>query len=80
MSLSGKAAAASSCLSSQCFDLLTRSCVKCSDLFKDNTSKGMRVAGDRARWGWVVVGQGVWGHPGCGQVEGTFSCGWQWGW
>ncbi|KFW07732.1 hypothetical protein N326_10660, partial [Eurypyga helias] len=38
MSSSGKAAASSSCLSSQCFDLLTRSCVKCSDLFKDNTT------------------------------------------
>ncbi|KAF1656312.1 hypothetical protein FQA23_0006576, partial [Aptenodytes patagonicus] len=38
MSSSGKAAAAFSCLSSQCFDLLTRSCVKCSDLFKDNTT------------------------------------------
>ncbi|KAM6144519.1 tumor necrosis factor receptor superfamily member 13C [Phoenicopterus ruber ruber] len=38
MSSSGKAAAATSCLSSQCFDLLTRSCVKCSDLFKDNTT------------------------------------------
>ncbi|KAM7129586.1 tumor necrosis factor receptor superfamily member 13C [Ciconia maguari] len=35
MSSSGKGAAP--CLSSQCFDLLTRSCVKCSDLFKDNT-------------------------------------------
>ncbi|XP_075584106.1 tumor necrosis factor receptor superfamily member 13C [Pelecanus crispus] len=38
MSASGKAAVASSCLSSQCFDLLTRSCVKCSDLFKDNST------------------------------------------
>ncbi|NXS55062.1 TR13C factor, partial [Brachypteracias leptosomus] len=38
MSSSGKAAAPSSCLSSQCFDRLTRSCVKCSDLFKDNTT------------------------------------------
>ncbi|KAM6301538.1 tumor necrosis factor receptor superfamily member 13C [Podargus strigoides] len=37
MSLSGKAAVAS-CLSSLCFDLLTRSCVKCSDLFKDNAT------------------------------------------
>ncbi|KFQ51838.1 hypothetical protein N333_05411, partial [Nestor notabilis] len=37
MSSSGKAVSASSCLSSQCFDLLTRSCVKCSDLFKENT-------------------------------------------
>ncbi|XP_035759186.1 tumor necrosis factor receptor superfamily member 13C [Egretta garzetta] len=44
MSLSGKAAAASSCLSSQCFDLLTRSCVKCSDLFKDNTTEPTRPA------------------------------------
>ncbi|XP_042649350.1 tumor necrosis factor receptor superfamily member 13C isoform X2 [Tyto alba] len=43
MSSSGKAAAASSCLSPQCFDLLTKSCVKCSDLFKDNT-KPARVA------------------------------------
>ncbi|XP_064316065.1 tumor necrosis factor receptor superfamily member 13C [Phalacrocorax carbo] len=38
MSSSGKDAAASSCLSSQCFDPLTRLCVKCSDLFKDNTT------------------------------------------
>ncbi|XP_074757486.1 tumor necrosis factor receptor superfamily member 13C [Athene noctua] len=38
MSSSGKAVAASSCLSPQCFDLLTKSCVKCSDLFKDNTT------------------------------------------
>ncbi|KFQ07791.1 hypothetical protein N330_14038, partial [Leptosomus discolor] len=38
MSSSGKATAASSCLSSQCFDILTRSCVKCSDLFRDNTT------------------------------------------
>ncbi|NXK24826.1 TR13C factor, partial [Arenaria interpres] len=36
MSSSGKAAAPASCLSSQCFDLLTRSCVQCSDLFKEN--------------------------------------------
>nr|XP_009933337.1 PREDICTED: tumor necrosis factor receptor superfamily member 13C [Opisthocomus hoazin] len=39
MSSPAKAAAASSCLSSQCFDLLTRSCVKCSDLFKENTTE-----------------------------------------
>ncbi|KAM6320693.1 tumor necrosis factor receptor superfamily member 13C [Aegotheles albertisi] len=38
MSSSVKAAAASPCLYSQCFDLLTKSCVKCSDLFKDNTN------------------------------------------
>ncbi|KFV17036.1 hypothetical protein N339_12577, partial [Pterocles gutturalis] len=39
MSSLGKAAAdASSCLSSQCFDPLTKSCVKCSDLFKDNNA------------------------------------------
>ncbi|XP_010152598.1 PREDICTED: tumor necrosis factor receptor superfamily member 13C [Eurypyga helias] len=44
MSSSGKAAASSSCLSSQCFDLLTRSCVKCSDLFKDNTTEPARAA------------------------------------
>ncbi|XP_010139549.1 PREDICTED: tumor necrosis factor receptor superfamily member 13C [Buceros rhinoceros silvestris] len=44
MSLSGKPAASSSCLSSQCFDLLTRSCVKCSDLFKDNTTEPAHVA------------------------------------
>ncbi|KAM6306653.1 uncharacterized protein O3Q21_012688 [Podargus strigoides] len=37
MSLSGKTAVAS-CLSSLCFDLLSRSCVKCSDLFKDNAT------------------------------------------
>ncbi|KAM9026181.1 tumor necrosis factor receptor superfamily member 13C isoform 1-T1 [Ara ararauna] len=39
MSSSGKAVSASSCLSSQCFDLLTRSCVRCSDLFKENTTE-----------------------------------------
>ncbi|NXA21430.1 TR13C factor, partial [Ibidorhyncha struthersii] len=38
MSSSGKAPAPSSCLSSQCFDPLTRSCVQCSDLFKENAS------------------------------------------
>ncbi|KFP91520.1 hypothetical protein N311_05958, partial [Apaloderma vittatum] len=37
MSSSGKDTSASSCLSSQCFDLLTKSCVKC-DLFNDNTT------------------------------------------
>ncbi|NXU22229.1 TR13C factor, partial [Thalassarche chlororhynchos] len=36
MSSSGKDTL--SCLSSQCFDRLTKSCVKCSDLFKDNTT------------------------------------------
>ncbi|XP_069710492.1 tumor necrosis factor receptor superfamily member 13C [Phaenicophaeus curvirostris] len=44
MSLSGKADAASSCLSSQCFDTLTKSCVECSALFKDNTTEPARVA------------------------------------
>ncbi|NXG41959.1 TR13C factor, partial [Psilopogon haemacephalus] len=39
----GKAAAPSSCLSSQCFDLLTRSCVECSELFKDNTTEPTRT-------------------------------------
>ncbi|NXD64486.1 TR13C factor, partial [Eolophus roseicapillus] len=38
MSSSGKAISASSCLSSHCFDFLTKSCVKCSDLFKENTT------------------------------------------
>ncbi|KAM9388143.1 tumor necrosis factor receptor superfamily member 13C [Phaethornis superciliosus] len=38
MSSSGKAAAPSSCLYPQCFDPLTRSCVKCSDLFRNNTT------------------------------------------
>ncbi|XP_014112067.1 PREDICTED: uncharacterized protein LOC102103626 isoform X2 [Pseudopodoces humilis] len=37
MSSSGKAAIAPSCLSFECFDTLTKSCIKCSDLFKDNT-------------------------------------------
>ncbi|XP_042635091.1 uncharacterized protein LOC116995201 [Catharus ustulatus] len=37
MSSSGKAASAPSCLSFECFDTLTKSCIKCSDLFKDNT-------------------------------------------
>ncbi|KFP53160.1 hypothetical protein N323_03467, partial [Cathartes aura] len=51
MSSSGKATASSSCLSSECFDLLTRSCVKCSDLFKDNTRGALqqeRRSGDLA--------------------------------
>uniref|UniRef100_A0A672TR14 TNF receptor superfamily member 13C n=1 Tax=Strigops habroptila TaxID=2489341 RepID=A0A672TR14_STRHB len=43
MSSSGKAVSAPSCLSSQCFDLLTRSCVKCSDLFKENTTEPARA-------------------------------------
>ncbi|XP_075009916.1 tumor necrosis factor receptor superfamily member 13C isoform X2 [Calonectris borealis] len=41
MPSSGKDALA--CLSSQCFDRLTKSCVKCSDLFKDST-KPSRMA------------------------------------
>lgn len=66
MSLSGKTAASSSCLSSQCFDLLTRSCVKCSDLFKDNTSKGTRVAGTKLPGtGWLWAG-GAGDTPGVG--------------
>ncbi|XP_061871300.1 tumor necrosis factor receptor superfamily member 13C [Colius striatus] len=43
MSSAGKAGGASSCLSPHCFDLLTRSCVKCSDLFKDNTTEPTRT-------------------------------------
>uniref|UniRef100_A0A8C3JE57 TNF receptor superfamily member 13C n=1 Tax=Calidris pygmaea TaxID=425635 RepID=A0A8C3JE57_9CHAR len=43
MSSSGKAAAPASCLSSQCFDLLTRSCVQCSDLFKENATEPARM-------------------------------------
>ncbi|NXP14728.1 TR13C factor, partial [Thinocorus orbignyianus] len=43
MSSSGKAAAPTSCLSSQCFDLLTRSCVQCSDLFKENATEPARM-------------------------------------
>ncbi|XP_009994680.1 PREDICTED: tumor necrosis factor receptor superfamily member 13C [Chaetura pelagica] len=39
MSSSGKAAAPASCLSPQCFDLLTKSCVKCSELFKKSTTE-----------------------------------------
>ncbi|XP_064277645.1 tumor necrosis factor receptor superfamily member 13C [Passer domesticus] len=38
MASSGKAAIASSCLSFECFDTLTKSCIKCSDLFQDNTT------------------------------------------
>ncbi|NWV46188.1 TR13C factor, partial [Daphoenositta chrysoptera] len=38
MSSSGKAAFARSCLSFECFDTLTKSCIKCSELFKDNTT------------------------------------------
>ncbi|XP_068860035.1 tumor necrosis factor receptor superfamily member 13C [Aphelocoma coerulescens] len=39
MSSSGKAAIAPSCLSFECFDTLTKSCIKCSELFKDNTTE-----------------------------------------
>ncbi|KAL9853122.1 LOW QUALITY PROTEIN: tumor necrosis factor receptor superfamily member 13C [Geothlypis trichas] len=39
MSSSGKAAIAPSCLSFECFDALTKSCIKCSDLFQDNTTE-----------------------------------------
>ncbi|KAM4900868.1 tumor necrosis factor receptor superfamily member 13C isoform 2-T2 [Sylvia borin] len=39
MSSSGKAAISPSCLSFECFDTLTKSCIKCSDLFKDNTTE-----------------------------------------
>ncbi|XP_032300423.1 tumor necrosis factor receptor superfamily member 13C isoform X3 [Coturnix japonica] len=37
MASPGKADGGASCLSSQCFDPLTRSCVMCSELFGDNT-------------------------------------------
>ncbi|XP_025894068.1 tumor necrosis factor receptor superfamily member 13C [Nothoprocta perdicaria] len=36
---SGKADASTSCLPSQCFDSLTKSCVKCLDLYRDNTTE-----------------------------------------
>ncbi|XP_009085194.1 tumor necrosis factor receptor superfamily member 13C-like isoform X1 [Serinus canaria] len=39
MSSSGKAAIAPACLSFECFDTLTKSCIKCSDLFQDNTTE-----------------------------------------
>ncbi|XP_053832951.1 tumor necrosis factor receptor superfamily member 13C-like [Vidua macroura] len=39
MSSSGKAAISPSCLSFECFDTLTKSCIKCSDLFQDNTTE-----------------------------------------
>ncbi|XP_027740828.1 tumor necrosis factor receptor superfamily member 13C-like [Empidonax traillii] len=39
MSSSGKAAIASSCLSFECFDSLTKACIKCSELYKDNTTE-----------------------------------------
>ncbi|XP_014162839.1 tumor necrosis factor receptor superfamily member 13C-like [Geospiza fortis] len=39
MSSSGKAALAPACLSFECFDTLTKSCIKCSDLFQDNTTE-----------------------------------------
>ncbi|XP_021239542.1 tumor necrosis factor receptor superfamily member 13C isoform X2 [Numida meleagris] len=39
----GKADAGASCLSSQCFDPLTRSCVMCSELFGDNTKPAPAV-------------------------------------
>ncbi|KAK2512690.1 Tnfrsf13c [Columba guinea] len=42
MSSSGKDA--SSCLSSQCFDTLTKLCVECSDLLKDHTTEPTRAA------------------------------------
>lgn len=64
----GKADGGASCLSSQCFDPLTRSCVMCSELFGDNTSK--------CGQGLVVKGAG--GRCGVG-LEGTF-CGLRWKW
>uniref|UniRef100_A0A8C9F5L1 Tumour necrosis factor receptor 13C TALL-1 binding domain-containing protein n=1 Tax=Pavo cristatus TaxID=9049 RepID=A0A8C9F5L1_PAVCR len=39
MASPGKADGGASCLSSQCFDLLTKSCVMCSELFGDNTTE-----------------------------------------
>lgn len=39
MASPGKADGGASCLSSHCFDLLTKSCVICSELFGDNSSK-----------------------------------------
>lgn len=69
MSSSGKADAVASCLPSQCFDPLTRFCVRCSDLFKDNASKGSQ--------GRALAGEGAGGCPGVG-LEGTFSRGWWW--
>ncbi|OXB57027.1 hypothetical protein ASZ78_000596 [Callipepla squamata] len=39
MASPGKADAGASCLSSQCFDPLTRSCVMCSELFGDNATE-----------------------------------------
>nr|XP_047934854.1 tumor necrosis factor receptor superfamily member 13C isoform X3 [Anser cygnoides] len=47
MSSLGKADAVASCLPSQCFDPLTRFCVRCSDLFKDN-AKPVHVASTSA--------------------------------
>eukprot|EP00075_Anas_platyrhynchos_P020425 XP_027309678.1 tumor necrosis factor receptor superfamily member 13C isoform X1 [Anas platyrhynchos] len=38
MASSGKADAVAACLPSQCFDPLTRFCVRCADLFKDNAT------------------------------------------
>ncbi|XP_042746201.1 tumor necrosis factor receptor superfamily member 13C [Lagopus leucura] len=39
MASPGKADGGASCLSSHCFDLLTKSCVICSELFGDNSTK-----------------------------------------
>uniref|UniRef100_A0A8B9QXR5 Tumour necrosis factor receptor 13C TALL-1 binding domain-containing protein n=1 Tax=Anas platyrhynchos TaxID=8839 RepID=A0A8B9QXR5_ANAPL len=44
MASSGKADAVAACLPSQCFDPLTRFCVRCSDLFKDNATEPVHVA------------------------------------
>ncbi|KGL84024.1 hypothetical protein N309_02240, partial [Tinamus guttatus] len=41
---SGKADASTSCLPSQCFDSLTKSCVKCYELYKDNTTEPAHAA------------------------------------
>ncbi|XP_046763401.1 tumor necrosis factor receptor superfamily member 13C isoform X1 [Gallus gallus] len=41
MASPGKADGGASCLSSQCFDPLTRSCVMCSELFGDNTNPAL---------------------------------------
>ncbi|XP_035167030.1 tumor necrosis factor receptor superfamily member 13C-like [Oxyura jamaicensis] len=48
MSSSGKADAVASCLPSHCFDPLTRFCVRCSDLFKDNATEPIHVASTTA--------------------------------
>ncbi|XP_068796880.1 tumor necrosis factor receptor superfamily member 13C isoform X2 [Struthio camelus] len=54
---SGKADASTSCLPSQCFDPLIRSCVECSKLYKDNTTVPLTESQNHRM---VEVGRDLW--------------------